>query len=194
MVFVYVLQWACILFLALLLLFAQQSPSSSASRQRSEVAQKFIQHYKNELFELTEGCWVLQAGHYDGKQLASNIDIPYKIYTRYDNPPNNFPNIPNIESVLLSLDGQETNSFDGKILMSHGQPRAYTVMIKFTQKINIRDIQSRYICYKYVFSTLNYPPATPVGSNIKHLMDNPMEKTKRDLEFKLFMLTTMANH
>ena len=137
MVFIYVLQWVCILFLALLLLFTQQLPSSPlASRKRSEAAQKFIQQYKNELFELTEGSWVLQAGHYNGKQLASNIDIPYKIYTRYDNPPNNFPNIPNIESVLLNLDGQETNSFDGKILMNNrlGRPREYTVMIKFTQK------------------------------------------------------------
>ena len=144
---------------------------------------KWIEYYENQLFELIEGCWVLnKTGKSNGLQITSRTDktiLVDKIYSKYNEPPIKFTDI---EDIKLKLDGKETNTFEGKLLLNSktNTPRYYSILIKFKESES--NFNSRfYICYDYNFSLLKYPTRGYHGSYFT-------EHNKKDIEYKLFML------
>lgn len=158
-----------------------EEQSQEESREDDERL-KWIEYYENQLFELEHGCWVLnKTGHSYGKQITSRTDktiLVDKIYSKYNEPPIKFTDI---EDIKFNLDGKETNTFDGKLLLnSNNIPRNYSILIKFKESKS--DFNSRfYICYDYNFSLLTYPRNGYCGTYFT-------EENKKDIEYKLFML------
>ena len=169
------------------------------SKQRSQ----FIKYYEQELFEIDEGCWELMTGDYNGIYFSSKvgeITFPDKIYTKYDNPPIRFSFLvrPVEAEIKFLLDGQEINSFEGKILLDRNShnPRRYETLLKFKGSTN-------HILYRYKFSEIDFPPRNEHGKaptvgvstnllkrkrvnglNYNYILDT----RKKDIETKLFLL------
>ena len=147
---------------------------------------KWIKYYENQLFEIEHGCWVLnKTGCSNGTQITSRTDktiLVDKIYSKYNEPPIKFTDI---EDIKFNLDGKETNTFEGKLLLNSktNLPRNYSILIKFKESKS--DFNSRfYICYDYNFSLLTYPRNPRKGYHDTYFT----EENKKDIEFKLFML------
>ena len=144
----------------------------------------FIRYYKNELFELENGCWVLNkngrsSGHHTIFKL-DNVYLPEKIYNKFNQVPIYSPIIENIKYLI---DNCEVESFNSRILYKKDNktPRQYSVLLKFEGKgFNNRF----YVCYDYEFSKLKYP--NPHKNDPYYT-----QKTKNDIEYKLFVLENL---
>lgn len=144
----------------------------------------FIKTYKNELFELNEGCWILNktgksCGHHSVFKL-DNVYLPDKIYGwKYNQLPMYSPII---KEIKYMIDSCEVESFDKMLYKKDGKtPSQYSVLLKFEGTgFNNRF----YVCYDYEFSKLKYP---------KQEKNDPYysEKRKKDVEYKLFILESL---
>ena len=147
----------------------------------------FITFYKNELFELEYGCWVLNktgrsCGHHTVFKL-DNVFLPDKIYNKFNQIPIYSPIIYDIKYMI---DNCNVDSFDNKILYKKDNktPRKYSVLLKFDGP----GFNNRFhICYDYEFSKLKFP-----------LFKSPhdfyyTEKRKKDVEYKLFVLQNLQS-
>lgn len=144
----------------------------------------FMNYYKNQLCEINEGFYSLnKTGRSCGHHVAfkfKEIDLPEKIYTKY----NDFKiKYKNIEDIKYMINNCEVESFDDKLLVNDvtKMPKKYSILIKFKgTEFNNRF----YVGYDYNFSKLKYP-----------LKDNKdsyyCERTKKDIEFKIFVLEKM---
>ena len=147
----------------------------------------FITFYKNELFELEYGCWVLNktgrsCGHHTVFKL-DNVFLPDKIHNKFNQIPIYSPIIYDIKYMI---DNCNVDSFDNKILYKKDNktPRKYSVLLKFDGP----GFNNRFhICYDYEFSKLKFP-----------LFKSPhafsyTEKRKKDVEYKLFVLENLSS-
>ena len=147
----------------------------------------FITFYKNELFELEYGCWVLNktgrsCGHHTVFKL-DNVFLPDKIYNKFNQIPIYSPIIYDIKYMI---DNCNVDSFDNKILYKKDNktPRKYSVLLKFDGP----GFNNRFhVCYDYEFSKLKFP-----------LFKSPhdfyyTEKRKKDIEYKLFVLQNLQS-
>ena len=147
----------------------------------------FIRYYKNELFELEHGCWVLNktgrsCGYHTTFKL-DNVCLPDKIYNKFHQVPIYSPII---QDIKYMIDSCPVDSFDNKILYKKDNktPRQYSVLLKFEGK----GFNNRFhICYDYEFSKLQFP-----------LFKSPhdfyhTEKRKKDVEYKLFVLQNLQS-
>lgn len=147
----------------------------------------FITFYKNELFELEYGCWVLNktgrsCGHHTVFKL-DNVFLPDKIYNKFNQIPIYSPIIYDIKYMI---DNCNVDSFDNKILYKKDNktPRKYSVLLKFDGP----GFNNRFhVCYDYEFSKLKFP-----------LFKSPhdfyyTEKRKKDVEYKLFVLQNLQS-
>lgn len=148
----------------------------------------FIKMYKNELFELNEGCWILNktgksCGYHTVFKL-DNVCLPDKIYNKFNQIP---IYTPIIEDIKYMIDNCIVDSFDNKILYKKDNktPRKYSILLKFDGPgFNNRF----YVCYDYEFSKLKFP-------FLKSVSDlDCTEKRKKDIEFKLFILENIKSN
>ena len=97
---------------------------------KEETKKTYVNFYKNKLFEIQHGYWVIK-NNWRREQLqlvnTNNVNIPNKIYKlHYD-----FSIlIDNIVCYKLFLDGREINKFDNNILVNEWNiPREYIILI-----------------------------------------------------------------
>lgn len=148
----------------------------------------FKNYYKNLLFELENGCWILnKTGRSCGYHTVFKLDnvcLPNKIYNKFNQIP---IYTPIIEDIKYMIDNCIVNSFDNKVLYKKDNktPKKYSVLLKFDgQGFNNRF----YVCYDYEFGKLNFP-------FLKSESDlDCIEKTKKDIEFKLFLLENIKSN
>jgi len=145
-----------------------------------------ITYYQNELFELTDGCWVLnKTGRSCGYHTALKLDnvfLPDKIYNKYNQLPIYSPII---EEIKYMIDGHEVKSFENIILFKKDgkTPKKYSVLLKFEGS----GFNNRFhICYDYEFSKLKYPT-----SQINNTYCT--QKRKKDIQYKLFVLERLPS-
>ena len=148
----------------------------------------FIRSYKNELFELEHGCWVLNktgrsCGYHTTFKL-DNVYLPDKIYGwKYNQLPMYSPII---KEIKYMIDNCPVDSFNNNILYKKDNktPRKYSILLKFEGT----GFNNRFhICYDYEFSKLKFPI-------LKSLNDfYHTEKRKNDVEYKLFMLENLES-
>ena len=146
--------------------------------------ESFIRIYKNELFELNEGCWILNktgksCGYHTVFKL-DNVCLPNKIYNKFNQIP---IYTPIIEDIKYMIDNCVVDSFSNKVLYKKDNktPRKYSILLKFDGP----GFSNRfYVCYDYEFSKLKYP---------KQEKNDPYysEKRKKDIEYKLFILESL---
>ena len=140
---------------------------------------EFNEYYENELFELNEGCWILnKTGHSSGYQITSklnNIVLPEKISKKfYEVPINNN----NIEEIIFIINNHKVDKFSKKVLIDRNKiPKEYSILLKFNK-------EKFYVCYNYNFSKLKY-----LRNNDKEL--NNIIKRKMDIEYKLYVLKNL---
>lgn len=158
------------------------------------VLEDLIEYYKNELFELTNGCWILKTNKwknpYDNRwnrkliiDKIDNIDISHKIYKTYMELPIDFTNISHYE---LYLDNREINSFHGKVLLNVWNiPREYTILIYFNNY--------KYpICYQYKFSLFQFPNLECYKYKTDKIFStNELIQRKINIETKLHILNNI---
>ena len=113
---------------------------------KEESKKTYINYYKNKLFELQNGCWIIR-NSWRRKQLQvvniDNLNIPNKVYKLYYDIPINLENIVNY---TLFLDGREIDKLHSNILLNEwNTPREYIILIYLKN--------NKYpICYEYCFS------------------------------------------
>ena len=158
---------------------------------KNDVKKIYINYYKNRLFELCNGCWVIkndwtntQIQIYDSENI--NIEsVPIKVYKLYYDLPINIENIINYK---LFLDGREIDKFDNNILLNeYDIPREYIILIYL--KNNIYPI-----CYEYCFSFYSQTIFKKnVGYNI-NLINKELVKQKEQIvhfEAQIFILQNL---
>jgi len=152
----------------------------------SSKREEFIEYYKNKLFELDEGCWVLNktgrsSGYYTTSKL-DNVFLPDKIYNKFNQIPIYSPII---EDIKYMIDNCEVKSFNNNILfkINNKIPKKYSILLKFEGL----DLNNRfYICYDYEFSKLKYPSEKTLND-----LNNLIER-KKDIEYKLYILENLS--
>ncbi len=111
-----------------------------------EQKKTYINFYKNKLFELKYGYWIIR-NSWRRKQLhlinKDNVNIPRKVYNLYYEYP---INVNTITSYKLFVDGREINKFDNNVILNEwDEPREYVMLIYLKN--------NKYpICYEYHFS------------------------------------------
>lgn len=168
---------------------------------------KWIEHYKNELFELTEGCWVRMGSHF-----PEDFELPIKIYCKHTEFKIDMSNIQDISKYIrqpghshggTKVDGyvKERNVDISK--REHEQPPQLVIKLK-----TINDI--KYICPKsgaQVINSIEYKFYTNkelvvvyqhqhlpgvmdrvgMGEERDAFVDKFIDEKKREIEYKLFM-------
>ena len=159
--------------------------------------EEFIKYYENELFELMEGCWVLnKSSNNCGYQIVSDVDkmvLPDKIYSKYNNPPIYLPNIVDIKYMIdaydiklfnnkQDLDLLNTINIKKMLINKDKSMKQYSILLK----IKKYGEKSFYVCYDYKFSKFNY-------LNKKDNEYDLLEKRKKEIEYKLFILKRLES-
>lgn len=92
-----------------------------------------ISYYTNKLFEIKNGYWELNTGKWNGiSMLHSNESYPFKVHKTYEFLPIDFKNISHF---ILYINGQECDSFTGKIINNkrYNRPASYDILIYFKE-------------------------------------------------------------
>lgn len=158
---------------------------------KDDIKKKYINYYKDQLFELCHGCWVIkndwtnaQIQIYDSGNI--NIEsVPIKVYKLYYELPINIENIINYK---LFLDGREIDKFDNNILLNeYDIPREYIILIY------LKD--NKYpICYEYCFSFYSQTIFKQnVGYNINLINKKLMNEKEQMVHFEaqIFILQNL---
>ena len=188
---------------------------STITENNDNKKNKFLTNLKNELFELTEGCWIqfpycnLGYGPYTNPDIGwtptpaigsntININYPNKIYKKYNQLPLSellFNDINKSDAFILQKEKTEINQ---KKLLGHGIPE-YENKIYITFLNNKNDNSS--VSYYYKFSRKFYEnymhryerASTGRTSELRWILDskNNYDKQVNDLKLKIFMLENM---
>ena len=139
---------------------------------------EWIEYYKYQLMELTNGCWVLIRPE---EKPVSQVPkyLPNKVFTRYNFPPTNSSE-PNIENVKYMINDDCVDSLEGPIQYnSDNSIKTYRELVKFTYNDN-------YYEYRFKFSKKD-------EYNIEQSTLDDIKNKENDYKYKLFMLKYNCN-
>lgn len=143
-----------------------------------------LKYFKNELFELTEGCWVQGPIKQSKHNYINNQDYPIKIYKAYFELP-----LPDTLFYKINL----SNDF---ILQQYRKQPSKNNIIEIKYYNGVEQFPILIYSYKFPINYENinlHSPLRPnnVLSNLDIINIQTYDKQIKDLEFKIFILKYM---